>query len=49
MREKAEEHEVLTSQETSALLRMSTKAVLLLARKSSLPKEKEEESLVFSP
>jgi excisionase family DNA binding protein len=36
----AEEHEVLTANEAAALLRVSTKTVLSLARGGSLPGEK---------
>ncbi|MGC3020335.1 helix-turn-helix domain-containing protein [Brevibacterium sp. FAM 24630] len=36
----AEEHEVLTTEEAAALLRVSTKTVLALAREGSLPGEK---------
>lgn len=35
-----EDHEVLTAEEAAALLRVSTKTVLSLARDSSLPGEK---------
>lgn len=35
-----EEHEVLTADEAAALLRVSTKTVLALARAGSLPGEK---------
>lgn len=36
----AEDHEVLTTDEAAALLRVSTKTVLALARSGSLPGEK---------
>lgn len=36
----AEEHEVLTTDEAAALLRVSTKTVLALAREGALPGEK---------
>lgn len=36
----AEEHEVLTTDEAAALLRVSTKTVLVLARNGTLPGEK---------
>ena len=36
----AEEHEVLTTDEAAALLRVSTKTVLALAREGTLPGEK---------
>ncbi len=36
----AEDHEVLTTEETAALLRVSTKTVLSLVRSGSLPGEK---------
>ncbi len=36
----AEDHEVLTAEEAAALLRVSTKTVLGLARAGSLPGEK---------
>ena len=36
----AEEHEVLTTDEAAALLRVSTKTVLALARERTLPGEK---------
>ena len=36
----AEEHKVLTTEEAAALLRVSTKTVLALAREGSLPGEK---------
>lgn len=36
----AEEHEVLTTDEAAALLRVSTKTVLALARGGTLPGEK---------
>lgn len=35
-----EEHEVLTTEEAAALLRVSTKTVLALAREGTLPGEK---------
>jgi excisionase family DNA binding protein len=36
----AEQHEVLTTEEAAALLRVSTKTVLSLARNGTLPGEK---------
>lgn len=39
-RKMAEEQEVLTAEEAAALLRVSTKTVLALARAGSLPGEK---------
>lgn len=36
----AEDHEVLTAEEAAALLRVSTKTVLSLARNGTLPGEK---------